>query len=470
MNKTRLQLSIRSRLTLWYAGALALMLALYAVGIYFFLMRNLLAELDQSLRENFEVVEGILERTPEGGIRLGLDSHHQDESNWWVEVWSLDRKLLFRSEPFERANAEKISSFLSLEARDCRTVQPPGEGPIRFFTGRHLVGGEPVIIRVARSELFLRAELQELMLALGISWPVVVGIAGVGGYFLAGRALKPIKTMAGQAKKITAERLSERLPVVHPGDEIGRLAVVFNDTLARLERSFDQLKRFTADASHELRTPLTALRSVGEVGLRAKRDENSYREIIGSMLEEADKLGRLVDSLLTLARADSGHTKLNLENLDLTGLTREVANHLGPLAEEKRQTIALNEGPPVAAAADRWVIRQALINLVDNSIKHSPEGAAIRIGAFERDGTKIVEVEDSGPGIPPEHRERIFDRFYRIDQARSCDLGGTGLGLAIAKWAVEAHGGRIELESEVGKGSTFRIIFPKETKDVEKNH
>ncbi|MBI4584351.1 MAG: heavy metal sensor histidine kinase [Planctomycetes bacterium] len=470
MNKSRLRLSIRTRLTLWYAGALALMLAVYAAGIYLFLRRSLLADLDQSLHENFEVVEGILERAPEGKIRLGLDSHHQEEANWWVEVWSLDRKLLFRSEPFEEGKAEKIGSLLPLSSQGCQTVEPPGGEPVRILTGRHLFEGEPVIIRVAKSMQPLQSALQRLLIVLGVGWPFVVGIAGLGGFFLARRALTPMKIMAGQAKKITAERLSERLPVINPGDEIGWLAVVFNDTLGRLEKSFDQLKRFTADASHELRTPLTALRSVGEVGLRSKRDENSYREIIGSMLEEADKLGQLVDSLLTLARADSGKVKLNLENLDLTGLSREVANHLGALAEEKRQTITVIGGQPVAAAADRWVIRQALINLVDNAIKYSPEGAAIRIGAFESAGAKIVEVKDSGPGIPPAHRERIFDRFYRIDRARSRNLGGTGLGLAIAKWAVEAHGGRIELESEVGKGSTFRIVLPEEAKDVEKNH
>ncbi len=247
--------------------------------------------------------------------------------------------------------------------------------------------------------------------------------------------------------------------VENPGDELGQLAAVFNDAFARLERSFEQLRRFTADASHELRTPLTAMRSVGEVGLREHRDAAAYREIIGSMLEETDQLGRLVEGLLMLSRADGGNVSLKREGVDLAELARDVAAHLGVLAEEKGQSFAVEASGPVPAWVDRLVIRQALINLVDNAVKYTPPGGSVRISVRDGGPGPTVEVTDTGSGVPAEHRDRVFDRFYRIDKARTRDLGGAGLGLAIARWAVEAHGGRIDLDSVEGRGSTFRITL-----------
>src|SRR5205823_2990825 len=182
----------------------------------------------------------------------------------------------------------------------------PADVPVRRLSGPYTVDGLPVVIQVARSEEPIRRELGELLMILGAGLPLAVAIAGMGGYFLARRALAPVSRMLERARTITAERLGERLPVENPGDELGQLAAVFNDAFARLERSFEQLRRFTADASHELRTPLTAMRSVGEVGLRERRDAAAYREIIGSMLEETDRLGRVVEGLLTLSRADGG--------------------------------------------------------------------------------------------------------------------------------------------------------------------
>jgi heavy metal sensor kinase len=315
-------------------------------------------------------------------------------------------------------------------------------------------------MRVGRSEARLQHELSRLLSVLALGFPLAIGVAGFGGYGLARRALAPVGWMADRANTITAEHLGERLPVVNPDDELGYLARVFNETFARLEQSFEQLRRFTANASHELRTPLTAIRSVGEVGLREHRDENAYREIIGSMLEEVDRLGRLVDSLLTLSRADAGQLKLSLDCVDLVELVREVVNHLGVLAEEKRQSLSVNATAPVLAMVDRLVFRQAIINLVDNAIKYSPESGHVRIVVQDHLQGPTLEVIDTGSGIRMEDQKRIFDRFYRVDKARSRELGGAGLGLAIARWAVEAHGGHLELESEEDKGSTFRIALP----------
>jgi signal transduction histidine kinase len=267
--------------------------------------------------------------------------------------------------------------------------------------------------------------------------------------------------MAERARSITAERLHDRLPVDNPNDELGRLASVFNDTLGRLESSFDQMRRFTADVSHELRTPLTAIRSVGEVGLRDRRDTTDYREIIGSMLEEADRLASLVDRLLAFSRAELGQPKLTLEEVDLRGLVEEVAADLGVLAEEKHQLLTVDAEGSLHGLSDRLILRQSLINLVDNAIKYTPAGGTIRIRLTESPAAAQIEVIDNGPGIPEEIRSRIFERHYRADGLPSADVGGSGLGLSIAKWSVEVNGGQLSVVPAIGGGSTFRITLPR---------
>jgi heavy metal sensor kinase len=317
-----------------------------------------------------------------------------------------------------------------------------------------------VVIQVARSEAAMRDELQRLVLLFVLGLPVAVAIAGLGGYTLARRALRPVERMSERARSITAERLSDRLPVDNPEDEMGRLATVFNETLGRLERSFEQMRQFTADVSHELRTPLTSIRSVGEVGLRGHRDDSAYRSIIGSMLEEVDRLASLVDRLLTLSRADTGQARLAVEAFDLGGLAEDVVGHLGVLAEEKRQAVVI-EGGAANAYADRFVVRQAVINLVDNAIKFSPSGGRIVIRLGENANAVTLDVIDSGPGIDADAHDRIFDRFFRA--ANAAGGTGAGLGLSIAKGAIEANAGRLTLVSSSEHGSVFRITLPRAT-------
>ncbi len=245
----------------------------------------------------------------------------------------------------------------------------------------------------------------------------------------------------------------------NPDDEMGRLAAVFNETLGRLQRSFEQMRQFTSDVSHELRTPLTSIRSVGEVGLRGHPDEQGYRTIIGSMLEEADRLAGLVDRLLTLSRAETGQAPLSREVVDLQALADNVVSHLSVLAEEKQQQIVVERNATPSALADRQVLRQALINLVDNAIKFTPVGGAVRVRVSETPREAVCDVVDSGPGVPPAARQHIFDRFYRFGDASA--LSGAGLGLSIARGAVEANGGRLTLVESGESGSTFRISMPR---------
>jgi signal transduction histidine kinase len=266
--------------------------------------------------------------------------------------------------------------------------------------------------------------------------------------------------MARHAKQINAEHLNERLIIENPEDELGNFASAFNETLSRLQRSFGQLERFTADASHELRTPLTAMRSVGEVALQGG-DAQDHAEVIGSMLEEVYRLTGLIDTLLLLSRADSGHLPLNSSPVALLDVAAESVSLLEILAEEKKQSVEVEGDRALTFTGDRFILRQAFVALIHNAVKYSPVEATIRVRVKTENGDAVVEVHDSGPGIPPEHRDKIFDRFYRVDKARSRDEGGAGLGLSIAEWAVRAHGGRIELECEPEPGCTFRVFLPK---------
>lgn len=462
----RLSRSIRARLTFWHAAALAAILLAYAGGVYLFLRQSLYTELDRQLHDDFESAEENLERAADGGIRRrgGDARHHDDEdgpSERWLEVWSMEGKILYRETPAGAAALPPpANNDRDAKIANVQTVVTGRDAVFRVHSAAYAVSDAPVLIRVARSEARLRHELGEFLAGMGLGLPAALLLASLGGYYLAGRALKPVGQMAARARTITAERLEERLPVDNPDDELGQLGTVFNETLARLERSFEALRRFTADAAHELRTPLTALRSVGEVGLRERDGEAACREVIGSMLEEADRLTRLVETLLTLSRADSGRIEVRPQGLNLKRFAQEMASYVGVLAEEKRQHIAVEGDEAVDAWADPLLLRQAVLNVLDNAIKHSPEAAQIRLVIGKDAGHATLDVIDQGPGIETEHLQRIFDRFYRVDKARSRMTGGAGLGLSIARWALEVNGGTIEVDSRVGEGSRFRLRLP----------
>jgi heavy metal sensor kinase len=447
---------VRARLTLWYVGVMLVVLTVYAGAVYTVVRNNSFDTLDNRLKGDFDWAYDMLALRSDGSI-APYDETGEGDSPWF-QVYSPEGKLLY-STPEARRNPVPSSDKLA-SIPDERIVSVPNiNPPYRIMSGGARIGSRPVVLQVALSEESILQDQRQLLYILLLGLPVGVALAGVGGYALARRALAPVDRMVERARSINAEQLNARLPVDNPDDELGRLASVFNDTFARLEASFERMRHFTADASHELRTPLTAIRSVGEVGLRGRRDETAYREIIGSMLEEVDRLALMVDRLLMLSRADSGEAKLSIDAVDLAALAGEVAEQLSVLAEEKHQSIKVLCDPVSRWSGDRVVLRQALMNLVDNAIKYSPDGGSIEIHvAPAADGTAI-DVTDTGPGIPEELQSRIFDRFYRVDKARSRGNGGTGLGLAIAKWAVEVNGGQLTIEPSNGAGSRFRITL-----------
>ncbi len=456
--------SIRARLTAWYALAVLLVVTPYAVAMLSLQWRAARNGLDHHLQEDLEVAAQMLRSTREGFDWANPEQHdvgYDAGPQRWVEMFSMGGQRLFvhgaatdlaiqRAMGVPRA-AEGYSSTIT-----------PGGAHARVLVLQRTVDGFPVLLRVARSEDEIRAQWNRLLILFLLTIPLAVMVASGLGYLLARRALQPIARMAERARSISAERLSARLPAENPHDELGGLAAVFNATFQRLEESFARLARFTADASHELRTPLTALRSVGEVGLRTAHTPEAYKDVIGSMLEEADRLTRVVDNLLVLSRGDGGKVTLARVPLDLSEVAADAVAELDVLADEKGIRIAL-AGGAAPVNADRHTVRQALINLLDNAIKYSPPGSRVDVRIRRNGEVCAVDVIDQGPGIPRSEHARVFDRFYRLDESRTHDVEGTGLGLSIARWAVTVNGGRIELASREGHGSTFTIVLPART-------
>jgi heavy metal sensor kinase len=441
--------SIRLKLTWWYSAALACVLAVYAAVVLTVFQHDLWQQLTALLHEDTEHVVTEVE----GG---GPDPLSEDDE--WVEVWS-NGHVLFKS---PSAKKRPLPSLPPPSGGFLVTVKAPDDGEyLRVQDTADAIGGVPMLLRVAEEEEPVREHLDTLFWIMGLGLPITVLIAAFAGYHLAKRALAPVNEMAARARAISADNLGERLPVANPGDEVGQLAVVINDLLARLERSFVAMKRFTSDASHELRTPLTAIRTVGEVGLRNEGGGDEYRETIGSMLEDVGRLTHLVEAMLMLSRAEAGRIPVAREDGSVTEFVEEVAAQLNVLAEEKNQAITVSASGSTRARIDPIVLRMALVNLVDNAIRYSPRGAKIDVTVRERDSAVEVAVRDYGPGIAAEHQQRLFERFYRVDDARSRQDGGAGLGLSIAKWAVEAHDGRLDVSSQPGSGSVFTMTLPR---------
>lgn len=464
---------VRTRLTFWYVGVLGGLLAAYAGGASLFLFLSLREQIDRNLLEDLETVEGLLANAPGGFVSLRTIHPEENDASLrrFIEVWSPSGALLYRSPLLQGQVLGGPPTASEGTSEPEPSSQRLGNGlRVRTASSVYHIEDHRIVLRVAHSEEGLWRELTEMVWVLGLGFPVALLLAGFGGYALARKALAPVDAMTHQAGRISAEHLSERLPVENLHDELGKLAGVFNAMLGRLEAAFDQLRRFTADASHELRTPLTAIRSVGEVSLQDQKTAAEYRDVIGSMLEEVDRLTRLVESLLVLSRADAGHVQLQRTSIGLVTLAQEAASVVEVLAEEKGQRIAVEGDATLVVSADRLILRQAIVNLLDNAIKYSPADSQILIRVHcTEDGRAALEVVDRGPGVSSEHQAHVFDRFYRVDSARTREWGGVGLGLSITRWAVEAHGGEVGVDSGEGGGSTFWIGLPTSTKTMGKD-
>jgi heavy metal sensor kinase len=453
---------IRVRLTLWYVLLLAVLLAAFSVGVYVALRQALYENLNDSLENRASIVTALVTEDGEldaAGVEIPGDPF---EGEHFARVFDADGNLLIdNSTPgFSRPPSEEAVSAALAGESSRRHVETGNEdlrvltSPIRTDSG--IVGA----VEVAQSEEDVQDTLQLLIVFIAIGYPLTLVLATAGGVLLAGRALAPVDDLTRAAQSITAEDLSRRIDTSGPDDEIGRLARTFDGMIARLDESFQRQRQFTADASHELRTPLTAVKGQIEVALQREREPAEYREVLTAVNSEVDRMARLVGSLLALARADAGQIPLEREQVDIGAVIGDAVAQVRPAAEEKGIALSVSDGPDVSLLADQDLLLQLALNLLDNALKYTPRGGSVGVDWSQGGGEVVLRVSDTGSGIAPEHLRRVFDRFYRVDTARSREKGGAGLGLSICHSIAEAHSGSIDVQSTVGEGSTFIVRLP----------
>jgi heavy metal sensor kinase len=461
--------SIRFRLTVWYAGLLAGMLVLFGASVYVGLGHYLKRTLTDSLtKEARQVGETLLVNISLSGEAYVIDEikeHLAPEINGvFVRVTRSDGSTLYtsglpRNGSFDPANVAEAGGDLTHESSRVERLTDGAELSVSAvpFTSRD---GSRFLIEAGAPLKQSEGVLHGLLLTFAVGLPLVVAVAIAGGYLLMKRALAPVGEITRTAEQITSRNLSERLPEARTGDELEALSVALNRMIARIEHSFRHVNRFTADASHELRTPLTVLR--GELEAIAQRSDLplEVRETIGSALEETERLSKIVESLLAISRLDAGEALMTRERFDLADLVTETADQMRLLAEDKQINMKCDAPDRVEVEGDPHRLKQVVVNLVDNAIKYTSEGGKVEIRVGSVDGNAVLEVTDSGAGIPTGAMPHVFERFYRVDKARSRQMGGAGLGLSIVKSICAAHHGRVSVESSEGKGSRFTVELP----------
>jgi len=464
--------SVRTKLTLWYIGVLTLVLVIFSFGVYLLLARNLYQGMDSDLRNTIEGTGvALIRETGEGEMEAKAASDALDEHigpRQAAAVFDLNGGLIAENTAlggihvsFPPGNQIDGDPALLYTTTGANTANNRRVAVKRVVTS----SGRSYLIVVSQplDEVINRLGTIRLILFLAISGALV--LAGVGGWFLARRSLAPVVRMMEQARRMSAENLEQRLPITNPHDELGRLAETFNDLLGRLDGALSQQRRFMADASHELRTPLSVMRTATGVTLeQEERSESEYRDALKVVDEQARRLTRIVADMFTLARADIRRS-LQGNDFYLDELVWECIRAADILGRHKGVAIKVDKLRETPYRGDEGMLRQLILNLLDNAIKHTPTDGEVRVSLESRDSQHRIVVADTGNGIPPEAQPHIFERFYRVDKSRSrseaTDLGaGAGLGLSIARWIAEIHHGQLELKSSNATGSIFVVSLP----------
>jgi len=472
--------SIRTRLSAWYAGAFALLLSAFALASYAFLERATEQRIDEYLAETVGAVAGAMEYERVSGKDYDASAADVleefrmqdiaitifDRSTNQMAMANLDQRR--RATPPRTHAAQRLPEMRTLLAR---TKPSDGTSFVTGYSDAGLVrvgvlpyrfGTRDIVIGAARSLESQETTLREARYALGIGIPLMLLVATAGGSLLARKSLAPVSAIAEQAARIGATSLHERVAVPNPRDELGRLAAVLNDLLERLDRSFGEQRRFTADASHELRTPVAIISGEAELALsRADRSPAELRDALARVRAESDRLKRIVDDLFLLARAEAGDPIMVSREVYLGEVAADSVRAVRSLAERKAVGLAFEGSEDLPFRGDEALLRRLFVNLLDNAIKYTPAGGQVTMSAEQRNGHYMVRVADTGPGIPREAQPHIFDRFYRSDRERRASAtSGAGLGLAIASWIASTHGGDVSLERSDAAGSRFIVRLP----------
>ena len=449
--------SLRLRLAFWYLLVLSLMLSLFGAAAFWGVRHSLMDGMDAALRARASTVLSQID-VDAGGLRFTGEDAPRADAEMGVYLFDGRGRLLHRIAGSQALPPQPGALGPALHGGSGYATL----GSLRLYTVG-LPGTRAV--QVIQSLDGTWDTLRELLALLALTVPALLLAATAGGIFLAGRALAPIDHITSTARQIGAGDLHERLGLAPRDDEVGRLAATFDGMLDRLERAFAQQRRLVADASHELRTPLAIVRSDLDILRRRPRSLAEHEAFERELDEEVTRLSRIVEDLLTLARADSGEAELEREFLYLNALVADAADSLDGLAAAKGVALGAVLEPDLAVVGDPIWLRQLILNVAGNAVKYTPAGGQVRLSLSSTGAWVRLEVADTGIGIAPDDIRRVFDRFFRADKARSRTEGGTGLGLAIARWCAEAHGGRITARSSPGQGSTFTITLPRALTD-----
>ena len=465
--------SIKFRFTIWYLIVLMLLIGALSVGVYFYLSHSLHQNLDRSLglrATQLQTIQGVMSSIAVGEFEEELGEvvllyFKNGEELTSISARNVDVTL--DSALVQKAlNGEALyATIKTAENRELRFYIVPfrQEGPASLPGTQGMPPGGPSIesgaIAVGRSTTDIDESLAGLIRTLVIAGPLTLVLAGAGGIFLAQRALKPVDQITRTAHEIEESDLSRRIPV-QSKDELGRLAATLNQMIERLEKAFKRQKQFTSDASHELRTPLAVIQAESTLALNKERTANEYKQSLEIVSNESMLMAKVVDQLLTLARVDSGKEQLSFEEIDLSELLAGVAAHAEILCRDKGLEFHSDRMETILVSGDRAKLRELFLNLLDNAIRYSPDGGKISLTLRRAEESAVISIADIGIGISEEDIPYIFERFYRVDKARSRVENGAGLGLAICKYIAEIHGGRIEVISRLGEGSTFSVWLP----------
>lgn len=452
-------MTLRARLTILYTAVLGTVLIIFGSVVYLLLSVSLTVEIEEALKQTADDILFASRRDVQGILLPTLDL----TGNVGVQVWawtSENNLALLSTNVSNNAEAFHPQS-LKTNVRIFETV-PSQSGRLRVLSVPITVVPDNRIIgylQLARSLETVDRALEQLLIVLLGGGLLGILISALVGWAAAGAALRPLGRVAETAMQISrADDLSRRIPMNGSvQDEIGHLVIVFNETLERLENLFEGQRRFLADVSHELRTPLTTIR--GNVDLIRRMGE-ADEESLEAVTSEVNRMTRMVQELLLLAQAESGNLPLAQERVDLELLMQEIHQQAKVLAED-RVDVILSGASSIKAVGDRDRLRQVLLNLISNALEHTPDGGSVELTLEDAEGWAKVSVTDTGKGIPEEELAHVFERFYRVDRARKrSGRGGAGLGLSIAYWIARSHGGRIDVESVLGRGTTFSLWLP----------
>jgi heavy metal sensor kinase len=459
------KVSIGLRLTLWYLAIFALGELVFGAGMWFMLRESLYDIVDDQLESQMDDLKSFLAAQPRDSSLQNLrdavkGTYAAEASRDYLALYDENGTIIYRSAFLEAHQAALIPPE-RIKRPSSNSRRLDGR-PFRFLFQRLSVKGRLFVVQMAIPADDAVDTLHMFRSYLLMFAPLLLLAAAGLGHWMSRKALSPVDELVRIARDVSGTSLNTRLPKLNTGDELQRLSDTLNEMLDRIERAFSRISEFTADASHELRTPVSLIRTEAEVALRRARGEDEYRESLRHILLEAERTTGLIEQLLSLARADAGREVVRMDRVNLQPMLQNLIEGWQSVATMRGLQFSADlEDTHAAVLGDESLLRRVLDILLDNAFKYTPSPGTVRLTVEENDSAVTIAVQDSGVGIEPQEQSKIFDRFYRVDKARSRNQGGAGLGLAIAQWVVARHNGEITVESQPGQGSTFRMQLPK---------